>query len=133
MYCPHCGKQMSVADAHLGMTIACPHCQGQIDTGRVRTSSTSPPPPPAPPRSHSQDISRGMHASPRSKVVAGLLGLFLGGFGAHRFYLGYMGIGLIQLFLLPLTCGASVLWGFVEGVLCLTGSIPDVDGRPLRD
>src|SRR5258707_374960 len=32
----------------------------------------------------------------KSKLVAGLLGIFLGGLGVHRFYLGYIGIGIAQ-------------------------------------
>jgi TM2 domain-containing membrane protein YozV len=69
----------------------------------------------------------------RSRLVAGLLGIFLGGFGVHRFYLGYVGIGIIQLILTLLTCGVASLWGFVEGILLFIGTIDkDVDGQPLR-
>ncbi|MCB9858490.1 MAG: TM2 domain-containing protein [Phycisphaerales bacterium] len=69
--------------------------------------------------------------SHRSKVVAGVLGLLLGGLGIHRFYLGYTGIGLIQLLL---SCtGISWIWGLVEGIIILTGGMQDVDGRDLRD
>lgn len=71
--------------------------------------------------------------SPKSKVVAGLLGLFLGTFGVHRFYLGYTGIGILQLILGLLTCGVAGLWGFVEGIVCLCGGMTDADGYPLRD
>ena len=78
----------------------------------------------------------------RSKLAAGLLGVFVGGLGIHRFYLGYTGIGLAQLLVTiilgVLTCGfgtlAGHIWGFVEGILILTGSInKDADGRPLRE
>ena len=30
-----------------------------------------------------------LNGEPKSKIVAGLLGVFLGAFGIHRFYLGY--------------------------------------------
>src|SRR5262249_2074384 len=33
----------------------------------------------------------------KSKIAAGLLGIFVGGLGVHRFYLGYTSIGLIQI------------------------------------
>ncbi len=33
----------------------------------------------------------------KSKLAAGLLGIFLGGFGVHRFYLGYTTMGVIQI------------------------------------
>lgn len=77
----------------------------------------------------------------RKKVTAGLLGIFLGCFGVHRFYLGYTGIGMLQLLLSTVfaffTCGLTffpaVLWGLIEGILCFTGSIPDAEGRRLAD
>ena len=67
--------------------------------------------------------------SSRSKVVAGLLGLFLGPYGVHRFYLGYPGIGLLML----LTLGGCGVWSFIDSILVLCGSVPDGDGLPLRD
>lgn len=71
----------------------------------------------------------------KSKLAAGLLGIFLGGWGVHRFYLGYIGIGIAQIIVTIITCGIGGLWGFIEGILILTGSIlqTDADGRPLRE
>ena len=71
----------------------------------------------------------------KSKMAAGLLGIFLGGFGVHRFYLGYTGIGVAQIFVTLFTCGAGALWGFIEGILILTGStiVADASGKPLID
>jgi TM2 domain-containing membrane protein YozV len=68
----------------------------------------------------------------RSRVAAGLLGIFLGGLGVHRFYLGYTGIGVVQLLLTFATCGIASLWGFIEGVVLLCGAMDrDADGQPL--
>jgi TM2 domain-containing membrane protein YozV len=72
----------------------------------------------------------------KSKIVAGLLGVFLGGFGVHRFYLGYTKIGVIQIVVTVLTCGIGALWGFIEGILYLVGAggyTTDATGRPLRE
>ena len=72
----------------------------------------------------------------KSKVAAGLLGIFLGGFGVHRFYLGYTKIGIIQIIVTVFTCGIGALWGFVEGILYLAGAngwTTDASGRPLRE
>jgi TM2 domain-containing membrane protein YozV len=72
----------------------------------------------------------------KSKIAAGLLGIFLGGFGVHRFYLGFTRIGIIQIVVTIFTCGIGSLWGFVEGILYLVGSngyTTDATGRPLRD
>jgi TM2 domain-containing membrane protein YozV len=70
----------------------------------------------------------------KSKLVAGLLGIFLGGFGIHRFYLGYTGIGITQIIVTIVTCGIGYLWGFIEGILILVGNInKDAQGNPLTD
>ena len=72
----------------------------------------------------------------KSRLTAGLLGIFLGGFGVHRFYLGYTGIGLLQIFLTLITFGYGALWGIVEGIMILSKARPfatDALGRPLRD
>jgi len=70
----------------------------------------------------------------KSKLTAGLLGLFLGGFGVHRFYLGYTQIGVIQIVVTICTCGVGSLWGLIEGIMILTGSMnEDAQGRPLAD
>ena len=78
----------------------------------------------------------------RSKMAAGLLGIFLGGLGIHNFYLGYQTKALIQLLVSVigglLTCGIATagmsIWGLIEGIMILTGSI-NVDGKgiPLKD
>ena len=73
-----------------------------------------------------------------SKLAGGLLGIFLGSLGVHNFYLGYTTKAVIQLVLTVATCGIgsiiSGIWGFIEGILILTGSI-NTDGRgiPLKE
>lgn len=54
------------------------------------------------------------------KVVAGVLGIVLGGFGVHKFILGYTQEGIIQLVITFVTCGIGSLIGFVEGIIYLT-------------
>ena len=69
----------------------------------------------------------------KSKLTAGLLGVFLGGLGVHSFYLGYTGKGVAQI-LLSFCFGAGYIWGLIEGILILTGSInKDANGVPLAD
>ena len=70
----------------------------------------------------------------KSKIAAGLLGLFLGGWGVHNFYLGFTTKAVIQLILTIFTCGIASLWGFIEGIMILAGSIKvDANGVPLKD
>jgi len=59
------------------------------------------------------------------KITAGILGIFLGGFGVHKFYLGYTTTGLIQLGLFFITCSMSSIVGTIEGIIYLTKSDED--------
>jgi len=120
---------MAVADEHIGLTVACPHCQGKVHTSAA-TAAPQPPIAGVPP---TQVPRRGQPVSPRSKAVAGLLGVMFGSFGVHRFYLGFIGIGFLQIAVTVMTCGVGGLWGLIEGILCLTGDMRDVEGRPLRE
>lgn len=56
----------------------------------------------------------------KSKVVAGILGIFLGGIGIHKFYLGRIGAGI--LFLLFCWTGIPAIIGFIEGIIFLASS-----------
>ena len=70
----------------------------------------------------------------KSKLAAGLLGIFAGGLGIHRFYLGYIGIGIIQIVVTFITFGFGALWGFIEGILILAGTMnKDAQGRLLKE
>ena len=78
----------------------------------------------------------------KSRICAGLLALFLGTFGVHNFYLGYIGKGVAQLLLSlvgsAFTCGMSVIaveiWAIVEGIMIFAGKIStDASGVPFQD
>ena len=71
----------------------------------------------------------------KSKLTAGLLGIVLGGWGIHRFYLGYTTMGIIQIVVTLVTCGIGSIWGLVEGILILCGKTitTDANGNPLGD
>lgn len=64
----------------------------------------------------------------KEKLVAGLLGIFLGSLGIHKFYLGYNNAGLIMLLVTLvgsiITCGVSAavmsIIGLIEGIIYLT-------------
>ena len=59
----------------------------------------------------------------QKKLVAGLLGIFLGGLGVHKFYLGYTKAGIIQLVATLITCGSiGSIIGLIEGIMYLTKS-----------
>ena len=56
----------------------------------------------------------------KSKIAAGILALFLGGFGIHKFYLGSGGWGILYL----LFCWTFIpaIAAFVEAIILLTMS-----------
>jgi len=72
-------------------------------------------------------------AGSKDKIAAGLLAIFLGGLGIHKFYLGFTGPGLI--YLLINTIGLAITWimlfipnmilgvfAIIEGIIYLTRS-----------
>jgi TM2 domain-containing membrane protein YozV len=59
------------------------------------------------------------------KIVAGICGILLGGFGVHKFILGYTNEGIIQIVITVLTCGMGGIVGIVEGIIYLTKSDED--------
>ena len=65
-------------------------------------------------------------ASGKNKTTAGLLALFLGGWGVHKFYLGYTVPGII--FLLTNTFGFLVTWMFLWIPNILVGIIVFIEG-----
>ena len=77
------------------------------------------------------------HGQQKNKIVAGLLGLFLGTLGIHNFYLGYAGKGIAQLLMTILSFGflspVTWLWSLIESILILTDSnYLDARGIPLN-
>src|SRR3989338_5227054 len=75
-----------------------------------------------------------MHTTAHSKtgkksfVVALILSILLGGFGVDRFYLGYVGLGLLKLF----TLGACGIWSLIDIILIATGNLKDAQGHDLE-
>ncbi|WP_457032774.1 TM2 domain-containing protein [Kitasatospora sp. P5_F3] len=66
--------------------------------------------------------------SDKSKIVAGVLQLFLGVFGVGRFYTGHTGMALAQLF----TCGGLGFWSLIDGIIFLVSNDrTDAQGRKL--
>ena len=80
--------------------------------------------------------------TPKSKMVAGLLGIFLGALGIHNFYVGNTKRALIQLLVSLLLSWTGIapaamgIWGLIEGIFYLTGKegyTTDANGVPLTD
>jgi len=69
----------------------------------------------------------------KNHYIAAFLGLLLGAVGAHRLYLGFYTIAILQMAVTFITGGFGVVWGFVEGILLFAGHIhKDAKGRELK-
>lgn len=77
------------------------------------------------------DPATGLPYSDKSKVVAGLLQIFLGGFGVGRFYTGHTQKAVLMLVVTVVTCGIGSIWGLIDGILILVNGDTDAQGRPL--
>lgn len=72
-------------------------------------------------------LSQQHSGSKKSKATAGILGILLGGLGAHKFYLGKTGKGILYLLL----CWTFIpgIIGFIEGIQYLIMSDEDFDRK----
>lgn len=66
--------------------------------------------------------------SEKSNTVALLLCLFLGALGIHRFYVGKIGTGILQL----VTLGALGIWALIDLIMIALGKFKDKDGKLLQ-
>lgn len=71
-----------------------------------------------------------MEKTNKSNVVAGLLGIFLGGLGIHKFYCGKVGMGILYL-CLCWTCIPEII-GFIEGIVYLTESEQEFNRKHIK-
>lgn len=107
--------------------LQCPKCSGQNldvvasgtykckDCGTMFTQSPQP--------QHTEVryvVSEGSSSSGKNKTAAGLFGIFLGGLGVHKFYMGKVGMGILYL----LFCWTFIpaLIGLIEGIIYLCES-----------
>ena len=57
-------------------------------------------------------------------LPAFLLCFFLGIFGVHRFYVGKIGTGILQIF----TLGGLGIWALVDFIMIIVGAFTDKNG-----
>ncbi len=66
--------------------------------------------------------------SDKSRAIALVLGGCLGIFGAHRYYVGKIGTGILQ----TLTVGGGGLWWLYDMILVSFGAFTDSEGRRVK-
>lgn len=134
MQCPNCG-------AH-GNGKFCEYCGSELPRSAPETVSNdnshttiinnyyqSAPPQGENANSHPiYQYSHGDINSSKSKVITLLLAIFLGYFGAHHFYVGKIGMGILYLF----TAGLCGIGWIVDICLIASGSFKDSNGLPIK-
>ena len=120
-YCGFCGAEMNKPSSKKEKPIE-PEVMDEKDVKRTQTQKSNP------------------QREPKSKLIAGLLAIFLGVFGIHNFYLGYTNRGVTQLLLTTvgslLFVGPFIAWvlALIEAIQILTGKInTDSNGTKLTD
>ena len=98
-YCHACGNQIDQ------MAVVCPKC------GVVQSALQAP------------------MGSDKKILPAFLLCFTLGVFGAHRFYAGKIGTGILQLF----TLGGFGIWWLIDMVMIIVGAFTDKEGEKIVD
>ena len=71
--------------------------------------------------------SNSISSSQQDWLVALLLCFFIGVIGAHRFYVGKIGTGLLMVF----TLGGLGIWTFIDLILIIVGKFKNKDGEIL--
>lgn len=115
--CPQCGAPIDAGAAE------CRFCGEKLNPQPVAQANVQPNVQPAP-----QQVVQHVYVQQpttainpawpiKNKIVAGLLGIFLGGIGIHKFYMGKIGMGI--LYILFCWTGIPSLVGFIEGIIYL--------------
>jgi TM2 domain-containing membrane protein YozV len=120
MFCRNCSKEVNpqaIACPSCGVSPYlerkfCPNCGVATQTVQIMCTKCG--------------VALGNVTTPevKNKTAAGLLGIFLGGLGIHKYYLGYNTEGTIMLLVSLL--GGIVTCGIVSGVICIIGLIEGI-------
>lgn len=118
-YCKHCGATID------NECVVCPKCGKQVEKlesenqGVVINNNVS---------ATAFATGGGNEPSPKSKMVALILCIFLGCLGIHRFYVGKIGTGIIWFF-----TGGCFLVGWIYDIIKIaSGTFRDGAGRIIK-
>ncbi len=65
----------------------------------------------------------------KSFLITEVLALLLGWLGVHRYYTGYIGLGVLQ----TLTLGGCGIWALIDFIFISVGKYKDAQGQELED
>jgi TM2 domain-containing membrane protein YozV len=107
VFCRACGKQLHMS------ALSCTQCGAQQHPSPTASTLVRTPADP--------------NVSPKLLLPAVLLCFWFGVFGVHRFFVGKVGTGLLQLF----TFGGLGIWALVDLIMLVCGVFTDKQGRKL--
>ncbi len=134
MYCRHCGKELG------DWAMVCGACGCRVGDGSRYCDTCG-----APVAGDQKTCGacgnsleklsmRAKTVGSKNRVTAGLLAVFLGGFGAHSFYLGYKKKAIMQIIVTLCTLGLGGIWGLVEGIMLFCNAEEkDAEEKNLQD
>ncbi len=138
MYCSQCGQKLNDGDLYCSrcgypvkpQSRYCQNCGAKIEGYVDRCPVCG---------YFCVNKEKNRNTSSKSRLVVGLIALFLGELGIHNFYLGYTSKALAQLILCLagfLTCGitsvVAMIWSLIDAISIFVGKInEDSDGNPL--
>ena len=110
MFCKNCGKRIE-EDVRF-----CPEC----GTAQEKAESVAM-------ENGNQGLSQHTSVSPKSRTIVALIAFFFGSLGIHRFYVGKVGTGILQILL---TCcfGLGCIWALIDLIIILCGNFTDKAG-----
>lgn len=110
MFCINCGKEFK-EDVKF-----CPECG--MAQGETRSTTMG---------RENLGLPQNTNTSPKSRTIVALIAFFLGYLGIHRFYVGKVGTGILQILL---TCcfGLGCIWALIDFIIILCGNFTDKAG-----
>lgn len=127
--CPNCGT------VNAGNSAFCSSCGTALSPAAAEaTRPVGPPPPvmgpgavPDPYAGYPPGAYGPLQPVSGKRVTAGVLGILLGAWGVHRFYLGDVLGGILRIVITLATCGIGGVIGLIEGILYLVKTDAEFD------
>lgn len=112
--CEKCGQELAIEEGHSGKEADCPVCGKAIRIPTIEQTGAD------------QTAPRGgtKMAGEKNRTTALVLSILLGGIGVDRFYLGYVGSGILKL----VTGGGLGIWYIIDIILIATGKLKGPKG-----